>query len=161
MAGDRDFRRLERAAATELRGRAVPAELARRRQHDGILRHALVELAAHGLDARVSAGRGSQRPHLQVTASLETLLGAVGAPAGDLERGGPISFAAVQRLACDSSITRILVRPDSAVMDVGRARRTPSVGTRKAVAHRDRRPFATASEPRRRRSAHRTSKLTC
>ena len=99
---------------------------------------ALVELSRHGLDAGVAAGRGSQRVHLQVTASVETLQGLPGAPAGEMERAGPIAATTVQRLACDASIRRVLLGPDSAVVDVGRARRVPAVSTRRTLELRDR-----------------------
>ena len=98
---------------------------------------ALVELAHHGLDQGLAAGRGSQRAHLQVTASLETLQGRAGAPAGELERAGPIPAATVQRLACDATVRRILLGPDSAVVDVGRARRVPAPSTRRKLERRD------------------------
>ena len=94
---------------------------------------ALVELAGHRLDAGQLPRVGGQRPHLQVTASIETLVGATGAPAGMLDRAGPISTPTVQRLACDASVTRVLLGPDSAVVDVGRARRLPSGPTRRAL----------------------------
>jgi hypothetical protein len=94
---------------------------------------ALVELAAHGLDGSLLPRVGGQRPHLQVTTSLDTLVGAAGAPAGMLERAGPIGTPTVQRLACDASVTRVLLGPDSAVVDVGRARRLPSGPTRRAL----------------------------
>jgi hypothetical protein len=94
---------------------------------------ALVELAGHALDEAILPRVGGQRPHLQVTTSLETLVGSTGAPAGMLERGGPIATPTVQRLACDASVTRVLLGPDSAVVDVGRARRLPSGPTRRAL----------------------------
>jgi hypothetical protein len=94
---------------------------------------ALVELAGHRLDSADLPRAGSQRPHLQVTTSLETLMGIEGSPAGMLERGGPIGTATVQRLACDASVTRVLLGPDSAVVDVGRARRLPSGPMRRAL----------------------------
>jgi Domain of unknown function (DUF222)/HNH endonuclease len=94
---------------------------------------ALVELAGHGLDASLLPRMGGQRPHLQVTTSLDTLVGAPGAPAGMLDRAGPISTPTVQRLACDASVTRVLLGSDSAVVDVGRARRLPSGPTRRAL----------------------------
>ena len=94
---------------------------------------ALVELAGHGLDGAILPRVGGQRPHLQVTTSLETLVGAAGSPAGMLERAGPIATHTVQRLACDASVTRVLLGPDSAVVDVGRARRLPSGATRRAL----------------------------
>ena len=94
---------------------------------------ALVELAGHGLDASLLPRVGGQRPHLQVTTSIDTLVGAPGAPAGMLDRAGPISTPTVQRLACDASVTRVLLGSDSAVVDVGRARRLPSGPTRRAL----------------------------
>jgi hypothetical protein len=94
---------------------------------------ALVELAGHALDEAVLPRVGGQRPHLQVTTTLETLVGSAGAPAGMLERAGPIATPTVQRLACDASVTRVLLGADSAVVDVGRAHRLPSGPTRRAM----------------------------
>src|SRR6202158_4903021 len=100
---------------------------------------AAVELAAHGLDSGWIPQQGSQRTHLQVTTTLETLLGLPGAPAADLEFASlPISSKTVERLACDSSLTRILLGSDSMVIDVGRAKRTISGPARKALNVRDR-----------------------
>jgi hypothetical protein len=50
----------------------------------------------------------------------------------------PISAKTVERLACDCSITRILLGSDSMVIDVGRAKRTISGPARKALNVRDR-----------------------
>jgi len=100
---------------------------------------AAVELAMHGLDSGLVPQQGSQRTHLQVTTTLETLLGLPGAPAADLELSSlPISSKTVERLACDCSVTRILLGSDSVVIDVGRARRTISGPARKALNVRDR-----------------------
>ncbi|HEY2598712.1 MAG TPA: DUF222 domain-containing protein, partial [Candidatus Dormibacteraeota bacterium] len=49
----------------------------------------------------------------------------------------PISAKAVERLACDCSLTRILLSSDSMVIDVGRAKRTISAPQRKALNARD------------------------
>ncbi|HVH65155.1 MAG TPA: DUF222 domain-containing protein [Candidatus Acidoferrum sp.] len=103
-----------------------------RRQGD-----ALVELAMLSLDSGRLPHVASQRPHLQVTTSLETLRGLAGAPAADLEFSAPIATATVQRLACDSSISRVVFGPDSVVVDVGRARRVVSPATRRAPNARD------------------------
>lgn len=101
------------------------------------LADALVELAHHVLDAGTLPSHGSQRPHLQVTATLETLVGAPGAPAGELQFSSPIPAATVQRLGCDSSASRVLFGPKSDILDVGRARRVPSAPTRRALEARD------------------------
>jgi hypothetical protein len=90
---------------------------------------ALVELASGG---------GAQA-QVQVTTSLETLRGLPGAAAAELEFSAlPISAKTVERLACDASITRIVLGSESMVIDVGRARRTISGPARKALEVRDR-----------------------
>jgi hypothetical protein len=108
------------------------------RSREKRLADAAVEAAQHALDMGLIPQQGSQRTHLQVTTSLETLLGLPGAPAADLEFSLPISSTTVERLACDCSVTRILLGSDSMVIDVGRARRTVSGPARKAVNVRDR-----------------------
>lgn len=107
------------------------------RKRDRRLADALVELAYHSLEAGVLPRRASQRAHLQVTASVETLLQRMGAPAGDLEFSLPISAASVERLACDCNLTRILLSSDSAVIDVGRSKRVVSGAARRALNARD------------------------
>ena len=103
------------------------------RHRDRRLADALVELAMVGLDSGAVPRRASQRAHLQVTTSLETLLGMAGAPAAELEFSLPISARMVERLACDSTLTRILLGADSAVVDVGRSRRVVPGSTRRAL----------------------------
>jgi hypothetical protein len=88
---------------------------------------ALVELAAGG---------GSQA-QINVTSSLETLRALPGASAADMELSLPISAKTVERLACDATITRIVLGSDSMVIDVGRAKRTISGPARKALNVRD------------------------
>jgi Domain of unknown function (DUF222)/HNH endonuclease len=94
---------------------------------------ALVEIITHAQDTGVLP----QRPHLQVTASLDTLRGLAGSPAGDMEYSLPVSAETVQRLACDGTITRVVLGPESVVIDVGRARRVVAGATRRALAARD------------------------
>jgi hypothetical protein len=94
---------------------------------------ALVEIITHAQDA----GGLPQRPHLQVTASLDTLRGLAGSPAGDMEYALPVAAETVQRLACDGTITRVVLGPESVVIDVGRARRVVAGPTRRALAARD------------------------
>ena len=99
---------------------------------------ALVELAGQVLDSGVLPQHGGQRPHLQVTATLETIRGGEGAPAAELELGGPIAAATARRLGCDAGVTRVVFGADSAVLDVGRATRVPATATRRALLARDR-----------------------
>jgi Domain of unknown function (DUF222)/HNH endonuclease len=108
------------------------------RPRDKRLADALVELAGHALDSGVIPDRGSQRPHLQVTASLETLLGRIGAAAADLDLSLPISSKCVERMACDCNVTRVLLDADSLVIDVGRSDRKIKGATRRALNLRDR-----------------------
>ncbi len=107
------------------------------RKRDRRLGDAVVDLANRSLDDGLVAPRGHQRPHLQVTTTLETLLQRTGAPAGDLEFSLPISAKAVERLACDCNVTRILLGAASAVIDVGRSRRLISPSQRRALKARD------------------------
>ena len=93
-----------------------------RRQAD-----ALVELASGG---------GSQA-RIQVTSSVETLLRLAGAPAAEMEFSLPVSSTTVERLACDSSIARVLLDSESTVIDVGRSKRVVSEPARRALRARD------------------------
>jgi Domain of unknown function (DUF222)/HNH endonuclease len=104
------------------------------RNRDRRLADGLVELASHWLDG--GSGR-SARPHLQVTTTLETLVQRCGAPAGDLELSLPISAAAVERLSCDCSVTRVLLNADSLVIDVGPTTRKIPPATGRALRVRD------------------------
>ena len=88
---------------------------------------ALVELTTNG---------GNLKVNMQVTASVETLLGLVGAPGAENEFTLPISSKTVERWACDCSLTRILMQ-DSVVIDVGRAERTIKGPRRRALIARD------------------------
>jgi hypothetical protein len=108
------------------------------RKRERRLADAAVELAAHSLDNALVPQRGSVRPHLNVVTTLETLKREAGAPAADLDFSLPISAETVERIACDCSVTRILLGSDSAVIDVGRAKRVITPAQRKALNVRDR-----------------------
>jgi hypothetical protein len=88
---------------------------------------ALVELASGG---------GSQA-QIQVTTSIETLVGLAGSPAAEMEFSLPVSSKTIERLACDSSIARVLLNSESLVIDVGRSKRVVSEPGRRALAARD------------------------
>jgi len=66
---------------------------------------ALMELCRQGSGSRRD-GAGP-RPQLIIRASVDTLAGIKGAPAGELEGGGTVPAETVQRYACDSAISRI------------------------------------------------------
>lgn len=109
------------------------------RKHDRRLADGLVEMASRTLNSGSLPIRAGQRPHLQVTTTLETLLKHCGAPAADIEFSLPISSAAVERLACDCTITRVLLDSDSMVVDVGRSKRVIQPAQRRALRVRDKR----------------------
>jgi hypothetical protein len=88
---------------------------------------ALVELASGG---------GSQA-QIQVTSSIETLFALAGAPAAEMEHCLPVSSKTIERLACDSSIARVLLNSESLVIDVGRSKRVVSEPGRRALTARD------------------------
>jgi hypothetical protein len=112
---------------TALEPLARPAGAHDDRESEHRYADALVELASKG---------GKQKVQMQVTSSIETLLGLVGAPGAEAEFTLPVSSKTVQRWACDCSITRILMQ-DSVVIDVGRAERTIKGARRRALNARD------------------------
>jgi hypothetical protein len=122
---------------TALEPLARPSGKGDERKRSKRLADALVELAHHSLDSGLVPQRGSQRAHLQVTTTLETLLQRAGAPAADIEFSLPISAASVQRMACDCNLTRVLLSADSAVIDVGRSTRRIKPAIRRALNVRD------------------------
>lgn len=99
---------------------------------------ALVELCVHAMDRGSLPASGGRRPHLQVTATVETLQDLVGAPAADLEQGPLVSGETVQRYACDGAVQRILLDSTSQPIDVGRTHRVVPPATRAALNVRDR-----------------------
>ena len=84
---------------------------------------ALTELAHHALDGGKLPARKGARPHVAVHTTIAALKGELGAQASELGDGIPISSKTVQRLACDGALHRVL-KADSMVVDVGRAKRT-------------------------------------
>jgi hypothetical protein len=52
---------------------------------------------------------GGVRPQLLVTVELDSLVGRPGAMGGEAGWVGPLAPAACQRLACDGTLTRVLV----------------------------------------------------
>jgi hypothetical protein len=99
--------------------------------HDGRL------LDQRYADALVELAQGGKPANLQVTASVETLKGMAGAAGGEMEFSLPISSTAVQRMACDCSVTRVLLDQDSLVIDVGRTKRIVPGPMRRALMNRD------------------------
>src|SRR4029077_9165532 len=100
------------------------------RIHSQRMHDAVSELVHHALDQGTLPRRHGVRPHINLTTTLEGLKNEMGAPPADLELSLPISTRTLQRIACDASISRVLLA-DSMVIDVGRATRaTPGPGRR-------------------------------
>jgi hypothetical protein len=76
------------------------------------------------------------RPQLIIKASLDTLAGIDGAPAGELEWSGTVPAETVRRLACDSAITRITGLGELE-HEVTHASRSIPPATRRALSARD------------------------
>ena len=95
---------------------------------------ALVELGRHGAGSKRD-GAGP-RPQLIIRASLDTLAGRPGAPAGELEGGGTVPAETVQRHACDSAIIRITGQGELD-HELNHASRTIPASTRRALESRD------------------------
>lgn len=86
---------------------------------------ALSEMVHHGLEQGTMPRRKGVRPHLSVHTTIASLKGELGETVSHLENGMPISNKTVQRLSCDATLHRIL-KADSVVTDVGRAKRSVS-----------------------------------
>ena len=94
-------------------------------------------LPQRNADAIVELASGGKPASLQVTATIETLKGLAGAAAAEMEFSLPISGTSVQRMACDCSVTRVLLSQDSVTIDVGRSKRVISNTLRKVLRIRD------------------------
>lgn len=110
---------------------------------------ALGEVCRGWLDRADRPEVAGERPHLTVTVSVEALAGpGTSAPpqraddrgvAPFLDHVGPIDAATVRRLACDASVTRVVLGPRSEPLDVGRRTAVVPPAIRRAVVVRDRR----------------------
>jgi Domain of unknown function (DUF222)/HNH endonuclease len=84
-----------------------------------------------------SADGSGPRPHVIVRATVETLVGAPNAPAGEIDGVGTVPAETVQRLACDAALTRMTGKGELDA-EITRATRTIQPATRRALAERDR-----------------------
>jgi Domain of unknown function (DUF222)/HNH endonuclease len=107
------------------------------RSHKQRMADSLGELVHHAMDEGKLPRRNGVKPHVSVTTTLEGLKNESGAPAVDLELSLPISTRTLERIACDSTISRVLFA-ESMVIDVGKATRVVSAPTRRALRIRDR-----------------------
>jgi hypothetical protein len=102
------------------------------RRHD-----ALREVLSHFLDSGDRPTVAGERPHVTVTMDVYALRGEPGGKA-ELEHVGPVDPATARRIACDASITRVVMAGGSEPLDVGRRTPVISPAQRRAVVVRDR-----------------------
>jgi Domain of unknown function (DUF222)/HNH endonuclease len=81
-----------------------------------------------------------ERPHVGLLVDLETLKEGSSSVEGiaELEHSGPVGAAIARQVACDSSISRIVMGPSSEPLDVGRKTQVVPPAMRRALAARDR-----------------------
>ena len=125
---------LDHCAPPDATGGPVPPRSLAQRRAD-----ALVDICGAYLSGNAE---GTVPVNLNVTMDHGTL---TGSPPADprqvrceLEGFGPIPLATAFRLACDCSVTRVLMRGESEVLDLGRSTRLASAAQHKALAIRDR-----------------------
>jgi Domain of unknown function (DUF222)/HNH endonuclease len=97
---------------------------------------AVGELAMHAMDQGTLPRRHSVKPHINLTMTLEGLKGELGVRPADLDLALPISIRTAERIACDCTMSRVLLA-DSMVIDVGKATRTVSAPKMRALRVRD------------------------
>jgi hypothetical protein len=125
---------LDHAVPPDPTGGLVPPRTLAQRRAD-----ALVDICGGYLNG---TGQGTPSVNLNVTMDHGTLSGTPPADPRqvrcELEGFGPIPLETAFRLACDCSVTRVLMRGDSEVLDLGRSTRLVSAAIRQAVVIRDR-----------------------
>jgi hypothetical protein len=104
----------------------------RQRRHD-----ALENLCRDWLDNGTTPTVGGEKPQLVLHTDLPALRGIAGG-LHETENGDIVDVDTLRMIACDCSLTRIVIGPDSEVLDVGRKTRVWSLAQRRAIIARDR-----------------------
>ncbi len=104
----------------------------RQRRHDG-----LENLCRDWLDNGVTPTVGGEKPQIILHADLPALQGIAGG-LHETEDGTIVDIDTLRMIACDCSVTRIVLGPDSEVLDVGRKTRVWTPAQRRAITARDR-----------------------
>jgi hypothetical protein len=102
------------------------------RRHD-----ALEDLCRDWLDNGTTPTVGGEKPHISVLSDLPALQRRAGGT-HETADGDIVDITTLRTLACDCSITRIVLGPDSEVLDVGRKTRVWTTAQRRAITVRDR-----------------------
>ena len=104
----------------------------RQRRHDG-----LENLCRDWLDNGTTPTIGGEKPHINLICDLPALQASAGGTHETLD-GQIVDVDTLRMVACDSSITRIVLGPDSDILDAGRKTRVWSAAQRRAIIGRDR-----------------------
>jgi hypothetical protein len=100
---------------------------------------ALVQLCDNALASGGLPVLRTVKPHLVVTLGIDDLLDPSAGPgAARTGFGATLSAAKARWLACDATISRIVLGPDGLPLDVGRNKRVVPPHLRRAVERRDR-----------------------
>lgn len=92
---------------------------------------AFVDVVRRALDGRQLGETGRQRPHLNVTVELETLIGLRNDP-GSIVHAGPALYETIERHLCDAALCFTVVHEGEVLMS-GREQRTFSGPRRRAL----------------------------
>jgi hypothetical protein len=99
---------------------------------------ALVQLCDNQLAAGSLPTLRTVKPHVVLGIDLDDVVDpATGPGAGELGFGAVISAARARWVACDASVSRIIMGPDGVPLDLGRDHRVVTPGLRRAVERRD------------------------
>ena len=103
----------------------------RQRRHD-----ALENLCRDWLDNGTTRVVGGEKPHINLVCDLPALQAIAGGTHQTLD-GQIITIDTLRMIACDSSISRIVLGPEGEILDVGRKTRVWTTAQRKAIIARD------------------------
>ncbi len=104
----------------------------RQRRHD-----ALEDLARYYLDHQTETTTGGEKPHVNLVCDLNALQGLAGG-SHETMTGQVLTVTQIRTLACDSSVSRIVLGPASEIVDVGRRTRVIPTALRRGISIRDR-----------------------
>ncbi|OMQ16133.1 endonuclease [Modestobacter sp. VKM Ac-2676] len=127
--------KVQAALESHLQADRPKGDLRTRPQQQG---DALVQMADNQLAAGNLPMLRTVKPHVVLGIDLENLVDdATGPRTAQLGFGAMISAARARWLACDASISRIVMGPDGTPLDLGRDHRVVTPGLRRAVERRD------------------------
>ena len=104
----------------------------RQRRHD-----ALENLSRDWLDNGTTPTVGGEKPQIVFHTDMPALQGVAGG-LHETENGQIVDIDTLRMIACDCSVTRIVLGPDSEILDVGRKTRVWTPAQRRAIIARDR-----------------------